>query len=119
MKRISSARKTVQATNEIASGRLVSGGCPVFVQIVPIDRKSTRLNSSHLVISYAVFCLNKKENTPSVKSTKRLSLLSGGEKSMTAIAFLFAVFLPRPCPLYILDLLEAALDNVKLDRFLT
>src|SRR2546426_3229611 len=33
-------------------------------QVVPVDRKSTRLNSSHLVISYAVFCLKKKKNTP-------------------------------------------------------
>jgi chromosome segregation protein len=50
---------------------------------------------------------------------KRLSLLSGGEKSMTAIAFLFAVFLARPCPFYILDEVEAALDDLNIDRFLT
>ena len=49
---------------------------------------------------------------------KRLSLLSGGEKSMTAIAFLFAVFLARPCPFYILDEVEAALDDLNIDRFL-
>ena len=49
---------------------------------------------------------------------KRLSLLSGGEKSMTALAFLFAVFLARPCPFYILDEVEAALDDLNLDRFL-
>jgi len=59
------------------------------------------------------------EITPAGKSTKRLSLLSGGEKSMTAIAFLFAVFLARPCPFYILDEVEAALDDVNIDRFLT
>jgi len=58
------------------------------------------------------------EITPAGKSTKRLSLLSGGEKSMTALAFLFAVFLARPCPFYILDEVEAALDDVNLDRFL-
>ena len=52
------------------------------------------------------------------KSTKRLTLLSGGEKSMTALAFLFAVFLARPCPFYILDEVEAALDDLNLDRFL-
>ena len=49
---------------------------------------------------------------------KRLTLLSGGEKSMTAIAFLFAVFLARPCPFYILDEVEAALDDLNIDRFL-
>jgi chromosome segregation protein len=59
------------------------------------------------------------EVTPAGKSTKRLSLLSGGEKSMTALAFLFAVFLARPCPFYILDEVEAALDDLNLDRFLT
>jgi chromosome segregation protein len=58
------------------------------------------------------------EVTPAGKSTKRLSLLSGGEKSMTALAFLFAVFLARPCPFYILDEVEAALDDANLDRFL-
>jgi chromosome segregation ATPase len=58
------------------------------------------------------------EITPAGKATKRLSLLSGGEKSMTAIAFLFAVFLARPCPFYILDEVEAALDDLNLDRFL-
>jgi chromosome segregation ATPase len=59
------------------------------------------------------------EITPAGKSTKRLSLLSGGEKSMTALAFLFSVFLARPCPFYVLDEVEAALDDPNLDRFLT
>ncbi len=58
------------------------------------------------------------EITPAGKATKRLSLLSGGEKSMTALAFLFAVFLARPCPFYIMDEVEAALDDLNLDRFL-
>ena len=58
------------------------------------------------------------EITPAGKSTKRLSLLSGGEKSMTALAFLFAVFLARPCPFYILDEVEAALDDLNITRFL-
>ena len=58
------------------------------------------------------------EITPAGKSMKRLSLLSGGEKSMTALAFLFAVFLARPCPFYILDEVEAALDDLNIDRFL-
>ncbi len=58
------------------------------------------------------------EVTPAGKEMKRLSLLSGGEKSMTALAFLFAVFLARPCPFYILDEVEAALDDVNIDRFL-
>jgi chromosome segregation protein len=58
------------------------------------------------------------EITPAGKSSKRLTLLSGGEKSMTAVAFLFAVFLAKPCPFYILDEVEAALDDLNLERFL-
>ena len=58
------------------------------------------------------------ELTPAGKATKRLSLLSGGEKSLTALAFLFAVFLARPCPFYILDEVEAALDDLNIDRVL-
>ena len=58
------------------------------------------------------------EITPAGKSMKRLSLLSGGEKSMTAIAFIFSVFLARPCPFYILDEVEAALDDLNISRFL-
>jgi len=58
------------------------------------------------------------EVTPAGKATRRLSLLSGGEKSLVALAFLFAVFLARPCPFYILDEVEAALDDLNIDRFL-
>lgn len=58
------------------------------------------------------------EITPAGKSMKRLTLLSGGEKSMTALAFLFSVFLAKPCPFYILDEVEAALDDLNIDRFL-
>ncbi|MGH2978420.1 MAG: hypothetical protein ACRDLQ_02125, partial [Solirubrobacterales bacterium] len=59
------------------------------------------------------------EVTPAGKTTKRLSLLSGGEKSLVALAFMFAVFLARPCPFYILDEVEAALDDTNIDRFLS
>jgi chromosome segregation protein len=58
------------------------------------------------------------EITPAGKAMKRLTLLSGGEKSMTALAFLFSVFLAKPCPFYILDEVEAALDDLNISRFL-
>ncbi len=58
------------------------------------------------------------EVTPAGKSTRRLSLLSGGEKSLVALAFVFAVLMARPCPFYILDEVEAALDDINIDRFL-
>jgi chromosome segregation protein len=58
------------------------------------------------------------EVAPAGKSTRRLSLLSGGEKSLVALAFVFAVLMARPCPFYILDEVEAALDDINIDRFL-
>jgi len=58
------------------------------------------------------------EVTPQGKRMRQMSLLSGGEKAMTALAFVFAVFLARPCPFYILDEVEAALDDANINRFL-
>ena len=58
------------------------------------------------------------EARPSGKNIRRLSLLSGGERSLTALALLFAVFRSRPSPFYLMDEVEAALDDVNLHRFL-
>ena len=58
------------------------------------------------------------EARPPGKTYKRLSLLSGGEQSLTAVAFLIALFKSRPSPFYILDEVEAALDDVNLGRLL-
>ena len=57
------------------------------------------------------------ELRPAGKRVQRLSLLSGGEKALGAIAFLFALFLARPCPFYLLDEVEAALDDTNIGRF--
>ena len=59
------------------------------------------------------------EARPPGKRIKRLSLLSGGEKSLTVVAMLVAIFKSRPSPFYILDEVEAALDDVNLQRLLT
>jgi chromosome segregation protein len=59
------------------------------------------------------------EAKPSGKNVKKLSLLSGGERSLTALAFLFAVFRSRPSPFYVMDEVEAALDDINLHRFLS
>ena len=56
---------------------------------------------------------------PAGRNVRRVSLLSGGERSMAALAFLFAVFRSRPSPFYMMDEVEAALDDVNLSRFLT
>ena len=58
------------------------------------------------------------EARPPGKKVKRLSLLSGGERSLTAIAYLFAIFMARPSPFYVLDEVEAALDDTNLQRLL-
>jgi len=57
------------------------------------------------------------ELRPAGKRVTRLSLLSGGEKALGALSFLFALFLARPCPFYVLDEVEAALDDTNIGRF--
>ncbi|MGZ4441473.1 MAG: hypothetical protein ACXVZN_14065, partial [Gaiellaceae bacterium] len=57
------------------------------------------------------------ELRPVGKKATRLSLLSGGEKALGAISFLFALFLAHPCPFYLLDEVEAALDDTNIGRF--
>lgn len=59
------------------------------------------------------------EARPAGKKVKRLSLLSGGERSLAAIAFLVAIFKARPSPFYVMDEVEAALDDINLSRLLT
>ncbi|MCC6755630.1 MAG: AAA family ATPase, partial [Solirubrobacterales bacterium] len=74
------------------------------------DDESHRPNESDFGVELEV--------TPAGKRMRQMSLLSGGEKAMTALAFVFAVFLARPCPFYILDEVEAALDDANINRFL-
>ena len=59
------------------------------------------------------------EARPPGKKIKRLSLLSGGERSLTAVALLVAIFKARPSPFYIMDEVEAALDDTNLGRLIT
>ncbi|MFD0886931.1 AAA family ATPase, partial [Streptosporangium algeriense] len=59
------------------------------------------------------------EARPPGKKVKRLSLLSGGERSLTAVAFLVSIFKARPSPFYVMDEVEAALDDTNTQRLLT
>ena len=77
--------------------------------------------SGRLVLTEPEDLLNtgiEMEARPSGKMVRRLSLLSGGERSLCAMAYLFAVFRARPSPFYLMDEVEAALDDVNLHRFL-
>lgn len=85
-----------------------------FVQVFPGGRGGLRLvDPSHPLESGV-----EVEAQPHGKKVGRLALLSGGEQSLAALAFLFAVFRARPSPFYVLDEVEAALDDANLHRFL-
>ena len=84
-------------------GRLFPGGEGRLVLTEPDDLLATGIEI---------------EARPPGKKVKRLSLLSGGERALTAIAFLLAIFKARPSPFYLLDEVEAALDDTNLQRLL-
>jgi chromosome segregation protein len=86
----------------------------LFTMLFPGGRGRLRLTNPDDLLN----CGIEIEAKPSGKNVKKLSLLSGGERSLTALAFLFAVFRSRPSPFYVMDEVEAALDDVNLHRFL-
>jgi chromosome segregation protein len=86
----------------------------LFATLFPGGQGGLRLTDPDDLLNSGV----EIEARPSGKNVKKISLLSGGERSLTALAFLFAVFRSRPSPFYILDEVEAALDDVNLHRFL-
>lgn len=84
-------------------GRLFPGGEGKLVLTDPSDMLTTGI---------------EVEARPAGKKVKRLSLLSGGERSLTAVALLVSIFKARPSPFYVMDEVEAALDDVNLGRLL-
>ena len=86
----------------------------LFSMLFPGGNGSLRLTDAENPLDTGI----EVEARPSGKNVRKLSLLSGGERSLTALAFLFAVFRSRPSPFYLLDEVEAALDDVNLSRFL-
>ncbi|MCU0266141.1 MAG: chromosome segregation protein SMC [Actinomycetia bacterium] len=89
---------------EIVFARLFPGGEGRLVLTDPTDMLATGIDV---------------EARPPGKKVKRLSLLSGGERSLVAVAMLVAIFKARPSPFYVLDEVEAALDDTNLGRLLT
>lgn len=86
----------------------------LFETLFPGGKGQLRLTDPENLLETGI----EVEARPSGKNVKKLSLLSGGERSLTALAFLFAVFRSRPSPFYVLDEVEAALDDMNLHRFL-
>ncbi|QGG94844.1 chromosome segregation protein SMC [Actinomarinicola tropica] len=86
----------------------------LFETLFPGGRGRLRLTDPDDMLTTGI----EVEARPSGKNVRKLSLLSGGERSLTALAYLFAVFRSRPSPFYVMDEVEAALDDVNLHRFL-
>jgi chromosome segregation protein len=99
----SSAYTDVAREFEVVFGALFPGGEGRLVLTEPDDLLTTGVDV---------------EARPPGKKIKRLSLLSGGEKSLTAVAMLVAIFRARPSPFYVLDEIEAALDDANLRRLI-
>ena len=87
----------------------------VFSTLFPGGKGRLRLEDEHDPLTTGVVV----EASPAGKRVKRLSLLSGGERSLTALALLLAIFTARPSPFYVMDEVEAALDDINLTRLLT
>ena len=87
----------------------------VFGRLFPGGSGSLKLTDPDDLLGSGI----EVEARPPGKNVKKLSLLSGGERSLVALAFLFAIFRSRPSPFYLLDEVEAALDDINLLRFLT
>jgi chromosome segregation protein len=86
----------------------------VFERLFPGGRGRLKLTNPDDLLTTGI----EIEAQPPGKNVKKLSLLSGGERSLVALAFLFSIFRSRPSPFYLLDEVEAALDDWNLSRFI-
>jgi chromosome segregation protein len=86
----------------------------VFGRLFPGGSGQLKLTDPDDVLNSGI----EVEARPHGKKVKKLSLLSGGERSLVALCFLFAIFRARPSPFYLLDEVEAALDDINLQRFI-
>lgn len=110
---ISALETEIQSRFDIAFTEVAAAYQKYFEVLFPGGRGRIRLvdpDDPHSGVSIDAQPLGKK--------VSRMSLLSGGERSLAALAFLFAIFEARPSPFYVLDEVEAALDDANLRRFL-
>jgi chromosome segregation protein len=105
--------KIVEIFSE-AFGDVVAQFAEIFGRLFPGGEGRLTLTDPDNLLESGV----EVEARPGGKRVKRISLLSGGERALTAIAMLCAIFRARPSPFYLLDEVEAALDDVNLHRFL-
>ncbi|MEY2974685.1 MAG: chromosome partition protein [Actinomycetota bacterium] len=104
----------IQSVFQAAFADVSANFSALFASLFPGGSGVLRLTSPDDLLNTGI----EVEAKPGGKNVKKLSLLSGGERSLTALAFLFAVFRSRPSPFYVMDEVEAALDDVNLHRFL-
>jgi chromosome segregation protein len=114
-------QKVIRAIDEEIVGTFAAAFADVaghfetlFSTLFPGGSGSLRLTAPDDLLNTGV----EVEARPSGKNVRKLSLLSGGERSLTALGLLFAIFRSRPSPFYVMDEVEAALDDINLRRFL-
>jgi chromosome segregation protein len=117
----SELHKVIRAIDEEIVGTFAAAFADVaghfeslFSSLFPGGSGSLRLTTPDDLLNTGV----EVEARPSGKNVRKLSLLSGGERSLTALGLLFAIFRSRPSPFYVMDEVEAALDDINLRRFL-
>ena len=111
---IGSIDDDIMKTFSSAFADVASNFQKLFETLFPGGHGSIRLSNPDDLLNTGI----EVSARPSGKNVRKLSLLSGGERTLTALAFLFAVFRSRPSPFYVLDEVEVALDDVNLHRFL-
>ena len=114
IKVIKEVDREIQTTFSSAYADVSENFANIFNSLFPGGQGKLILTAPNDILNTGI----EIEARPPGKNVKKLSLLSGGERSLTAIAFLFAVFKSRPSPFYVMDEAEAALDDVNLHRFL-
>jgi chromosome segregation protein len=112
---VSGLDSTMQKVFQSAFSDIESAFERIFAQLFPGGQARLKLDDPDHLLTTGVIV----QARPAGKRVRELSLLSGGEKSLTALALLLAIFEARPSPFYVMDEVEAALDDINLTRLLS